>query len=193
MHLSHLVENVLDVARLQKGAKRMVFTEVDPCELVEEVIQSYAAWIANKGFEVDVELDATVEAQYWDHESVSRALVNLIDNAIKYSNERRNLHVSLVAYPSLIGVEVRDEGVGIPQDDVQRIFDPYYRAQFSDTETRRGAGLGLTLVNQIVQAHGGRVEVESKLGEGSTFRLLFPRHGSPAEEEATQTAESAAM
>jgi signal transduction histidine kinase len=65
--------------------------------------------------------------------------------------------------------------VGIDAREMTRIFDPYYRAQFSDTQTRRGAGLGLTLVQQIVASHGGRVEVESSRGTGSTFRLLFPR------------------
>ncbi len=192
LHLTHLVENVLDVARLQKGAKRMVLAAVDPAELVNEVIQSYRAWIASKGFEVDVDLDTAVGDQYWDRESVSRALVNLIDNAIKYSNERKKLHLALRSLPGAVGIEVRDEGVGIPPEDVQKIFDPYYRAQFSDTETRRGAGLGLTLVQQIVQAHGGRVEVESKLGKGSTFRLLFPRRAWVAEEEQAP-AQSTAM
>jgi len=72
-------------------------------------------------------------------------------------------------------IEVRDSGIGIDAADLQRIFDPYYRAQFSDTQTRRGAGLGLTLVQQIVVSHGGRIEVDSAAGVGSTFRMLFPR------------------
>jgi signal transduction histidine kinase len=72
-------------------------------------------------------------------------------------------------------LEVSDHGIGIDAKDAARIFDPYYRAKFSDTITRRGAGLGLTLVQQIVESHGGRVEVESVPGQGSTFRLLFPR------------------
>ena len=72
-------------------------------------------------------------------------------------------------------IEVRDRGIGIDTRDLARIFDPYYRAKFSDTQTRRGAGLGLTLVQQIAASHGGRVEVDSEPGQGSTFRLLFPR------------------
>jgi signal transduction histidine kinase len=193
LHLSHLVENVLDVARLQQGAKRMVRAPVDPEELVREVISSYRAWIASKGFEVDLDLDEDVGGQLWDRESVSRALVNLIDNAIKYSNERRKLSVALRAVASGIALEVSDQGIGIPPEDVQKIFDPYYRAQFSDTETRRGAGLGLTLVHQIVEAHGGRVEVESRLGEGSTFRLIFPRTRRHAGEESPSAATSGAL
>lgn len=192
LHLSHLVENVLDVARLQKGAKRMILAPVDPADLLMEVVSSYRAWIASKGFEVDIDLDE-VDEQYWDRESVSRAIVNLIDNAVKYSNEKKRLRIALRQLPASIAIEVGDEGIGIPPDDVQKIFDPYYRARFTDTETRRGAGLGLTLVHQIVQAHGGRVEVESKLGEGSTFRLLFPREGWSARERTRGAARSEAL
>ena len=72
-------------------------------------------------------------------------------------------------------IEVKDRGIGIDSDDLAHIFEPYYRAQFSDTQTRRGAGLGLTLVQQIVVSHGGRIEVDSATGVGSTFRMLFPR------------------
>ena len=72
-------------------------------------------------------------------------------------------------------------GIGIPEDDVQRIFEPYYRSGFSDTETRRGAGLGLTLVNQIVQRHGGRIDVQSTVGLGSTFTILLPKQQKIAE------------
>jgi signal transduction histidine kinase len=71
-------------------------------------------------------------------------------------------------------IEVRDRGIGIAAEDLARIFEPYFRAQFSDTITRRGAGLGLTLVRQILESHGGKVEIESEVGRGSTFRLMFP-------------------
>ena len=76
-------------------------------------------------------------------------------------------------------IEVTDRGIGINASDLSHIFEPYYRAQFSDTQTRRGAGLGLTLVHQIVASHGGTIEVESQPHNGSTFRLLFPRATRP--------------
>ncbi|HJW92314.1 MAG TPA: HAMP domain-containing sensor histidine kinase [Thermoanaerobaculia bacterium] len=176
LHLSHLVENVLDVARIQHNAARaMAFTPVHPRELITMLISTYESWIRSKGFAVSMQIDDTVEAQYWDRESVSRALLNLVDNAIKYSGDDKRLEVILRQDAEHVIVDVHDHGIGIGPGDLQRIFDPYFRAQFSDTQTRRGAGLGLTLVQQIVAAHGGRVEVESELGKGSTFRLLFPR------------------
>jgi signal transduction histidine kinase len=175
MHLSHLVENVLDVARMQHGqSKVLAFTPVYPRDLVRTVVSTYESWIRSKGFTVSMQLDETIDEQLWDREAVSRALLNLIDNAIKYSDEDKAMEVVLRQAEGHVILEVTDHGIGIEPKEIARIFDPYYRAQFSDTQTRRGAGLGLTLVQQIVTSHGGRVEVESEPGKGSTFRLLFP-------------------
>ncbi|PYQ29383.1 MAG: hypothetical protein DMF57_16620 [Acidobacteria bacterium] len=193
VHLSHLVENVLDVGRMQNGGKALVFTPVCPRDLITTLVSTYESWIRSKGFEVAVSIEDTVDEQLWDRDAVSRALLNLIDNAIKYSGEDKLLAVSLRQSAEFVIIEVKDRGVGIDSHDLSHIFEPYYRAQFSDTQTRRGAGLGLTLVDQIVASHGGRIEVVSSPGAGSTFRLLFPRQASrkpeaaPALSEAPQT------
>jgi signal transduction histidine kinase len=175
IHLSHLVENVLDIARLRKSAKPMVFSPVSPAELVRSVVGTYESWIRSKGFDLSLDIDDAIGEQLWDRESLSRALLNLIDNAVKYSTNERHITVSLKENPDTVAIEVTDRGAGIRANEVSKIFDPYYRADFSDTETRRGAGLGLTLVQQIVQSHDGTIEVESVHGQGSTFRMLFPK------------------
>jgi signal transduction histidine kinase len=174
--LSHMVENVLDVARMQNSAgKAFAFTPVEPRELLNTLVSTYESWIRSKGFTLAMHVDDGVDEQSWDRDSVSRAVLNLIDNAIKYSGDEKTIQLALRQTPEHVVIEVRDRGVGIEHKDIARIFDPYYRAQFSDTQTRRGAGLGLTLVQQILASHGGKVEVESQPGAGSTFRLLFPR------------------
>ncbi|MEO8380845.1 MAG: HAMP domain-containing sensor histidine kinase [Acidobacteriota bacterium] len=174
--LSHLVENVLDVARIQNRSTRaLAFTPVHPRDLIGNLLTTYESWIRSKGFTCSVQIDETIGEQMWDRDSVSRALLNLIDNAIKYSADEKAIEVILRQTADYIVLEVKDRGIGIGGDDLSRIFDPYYRAQFSDTITRRGAGLGLTLVQQILASHGGKVEVESATGTGSTFRLMFPR------------------
>ena len=195
LHLSHLVENVLDVARIQnRAAKALAFTPVQPRELVSALVSTYGSWIHSKGFEVTVEADEKVAEQMWDRDAVSRALLNLVDNAIKYSADDRRIAICLRQTESDVVLEVRDHGIGIEQRELVRIFDPYYRARFSDTQTRRGAGLGLTLVQQIVASHGGRIEVESVAGEGSKFRLLFPRSdGSEARRVTSVAAASTAF
>jgi signal transduction histidine kinase len=174
LHLSHLVENVLDVARIQRDPQALVFAPVQPRELVASLMSTYASWIETNGFMVDVSVAEGLGEQLWDRDAVSRALLNLIDNAIKYSSDVKEIAIRVHASSSHVVIEVRDRGIGIAQKDLQRIFEPYFRARFSDTQTRRGAGLGLTLVHQIVESHGGRIEVESVVGSGSTFRLLFP-------------------
>jgi signal transduction histidine kinase len=175
LHLSHLVENVLDVARLQRSAKPLVFAPVDPVDLVRSLVTTYESWIKSKGFTVDLQIDTNIGPQMWDRESVSRALLNLVDNAIKYSADDKHIIISLLDHGDNIELSVRDRGVGIRASEISKIFDPYYRAEFSDTESRRGAGLGLTLVQQIINSHGGKIDVDSVPGEGSTFRLLFPK------------------
>ncbi|HYM61957.1 MAG TPA: HAMP domain-containing sensor histidine kinase [Thermoanaerobaculia bacterium] len=176
LHLSHLVENVLDVARIQhRSTKALAFGPVYPRELVTSLVTTYESWIRSKGFKIDVDLADGVDEQFWDRDAVSRALLNLIDNAIKYSGDKKALEIILRQTDEHVIIEVKDHGIGIEAKDLAKIFDPYYRAQFSDTQTRRGAGLGLTLVQQITQSHGGRIEVDSTPGVGSTFRLLFPR------------------
>ncbi len=174
--LSHLVENVLDVARIQnQSTKALAFSSVRPRELIRNLVTTYESWIRSKGFEVTLDLDDAIADQLWDRDAVSRALLNLVDNAIKYSDEDRHIEIVLRQNAEYVVIEVRDHGIGIDAKDLARIFDPYFRAQFSDTITRRGAGLGLTLVQQIVESHGGKVELDSVLGSGSTFRLMFPR------------------
>ncbi len=175
MHLSHLVENVLDVARMEKRGVRLVRGSVDPEELVSSLVDSYEPWLASKGFVPDLDVDLDIPDQMWDREAISRALLNLIDNAVKYSQDEKVLIIELKDHPGDVAISVTDHGVGLDPADIRRIFEPYFRARFSDTETRRGAGLGLTLVHQIVRAHGGRVEVESARGKGSTFTMWLPK------------------
>ncbi len=193
LNLSHLVENVLDIARIHnRKAKAMAFTPVQPRDLVSTLVTTYESWIRSKGFQIALAIEDSVDEQLWDREAVSRALLNLIDNAVKYSAEDKTIGITLRQTESDVLLEVQDRGIGISAHDLEHVFEPYFRAQFSDTQTRRGAGLGLTLVHQIVTSHGGRVEVESAPGAGSTFRLAFPRNRSretgpiPAFEELPQ-------
>jgi len=183
--LSHLVENVLDVARMQnQNTKVLAFTPVLPRDLIRGLISTYESWIRSKGFDVTMQLEEGIGEQLWDRDAVSRALLNLVDNAIKYSADDRWIEIVLRQTAEHVVIEVKDRGIGIEPKDEGRIFEPYFRARFSDTITRRGAGLGLTLVQQILASHGGSVELESVPGSGSTFRLMFPRSlaaGSPAE------------
>jgi signal transduction histidine kinase len=108
----------------------------------------------------------------FDPAALSQAVVNLLDNAVKYSGSSRTIAARVTAADSHVTFEVEDHGVGIPDADRNRIFDRFYRAA-NDTG-KGGSGLGLFMVRHIMDAHGGRAEVESEPGRGSRFRLVFP-------------------
>jgi signal transduction histidine kinase len=109
-----------------------------------------------------------------DPDAVKQALANLLDNAMKYSADRRRIRVHARRDGSGVLVEVADEGIGIPAAERERIFEKFYRVGRSETQGRRGSGVGLALVKHIVEAHGGRVAVDGRPGEGSRFTLHFP-------------------
>ena len=109
--------------------------------------------------------------------AVGLAFGNLLDNAMKYSPKDRRIHVEIIENDDMVGVEVRDHGIGIPPEETQRIFEAFYRAK--ETAGTGGYGLGLYMVEEIMRVHGGRVVVESRQGSGSGFKLVFPL-GDPA-------------
>jgi signal transduction histidine kinase len=109
-----------------------------------------------------------------DPDAIKQALANLVDNALKYSTERRWLGVSARREGQWVVIDVADEGVGIPPGEAERIFEKFYRIGRSETQGTRGSGVGLALVKHIAEAHGGRVNVESRPGQGSRFALFLP-------------------
>jgi two-component system sensor histidine kinase SenX3 len=108
---------------------------------------------------------------------VGQALANLVDNAIKYAGARRALRLEARVADGWLRLTVADEGIGIPPAEQARIFEKFYRVGRSETQARRGSGVGLALVKHIAEAHGGSVSVESRPGEGSRFTLRLPVGG----------------
>jgi len=173
--LSRLIDNVLDFSRIEGGHRRYerVPTAVEP--LVRDVVEAFAYPLAQGGFKIEVQVAADLPEVSLDAEAVSQALANLVDNAIKYSTvERRSLSVWAVRVNDALALSVADEGIGIPRDEQKRIFEKFYRVGRSETQGRRGSGVGLALVRHVAEAHGGRVTVESGPGAGSRFTLWIP-------------------
>jgi signal transduction histidine kinase len=172
--LTRLIDNVLDFSRIEGGRQRydMAPGSVEP--IVHEVLEAFRYPLAQQGFKVDVEIASDLPDVPLDAPAVKQALANLVDNAIKYSGERRRLCVSAHLAGADVCLEVADEGIGIPAAETRRIFEKFYRIGRSETQSRRGSGVGLALVKHIVEAHGGRVTVASRVGEGSRFTLLLP-------------------
>ncbi len=172
--LARLIRNLLDFSRMERGAKTYDFKTVDLTEIVRSVLRSMNYLLKQHRFHTTVNLpDAPVLVRA-DGDAVIEALENLISNAVKYSSEQKELRITLHHDKKFARVAVQDKGIGIAPQEQRHIFDTYYRARDPQVQAMGGAGLGLSLVKQIMEAHGGRVEVQSAPGSGSTFTLIFP-------------------
>ena len=174
MRLSRLVDNILDFARLEAGQRVFRFERVDVLDLVRETLEGFRIRLEDQGFAVSVDLPDSLPAVRADPTALTHCLLNLLDNAIKYSRQRREIRVSAESRDGFVAVSVTDRGIGISPADQRRIFEKFVRVETGLVHDVKGAGLGLSLVDQIMRAHGGRVEVSSVVGEGSTFTLLIP-------------------
>jgi signal transduction histidine kinase len=172
--LSRLIDNVLDFSRIEGGRRTYdrVPTAVEP--LVRDTLEAFSYPLAQQGFKVDVRVAPDLPEIALDADAVGQALANLIDNAIKYSAERKSLAIDARLVDGQLAIIVADAGVGIPREEHARIFDKFYRVGRSETQGRRGSGVGLALVRHVAEAHGGRVTVESRPGQGSRFTVWLP-------------------
>lgn len=172
--LTQLINNILDFSRIEAGRKVYHFAEEDLTEIAAGILDLYRFHLEQKGFSLQEELAAGLPRVAVDREAAGLALVNLIDNAVKYSGEVKEIRVKLEQRGRELHLAVTDRGIGIPEAEQQRIFEKFYRVESSLVRSTGGSGLGLALVEHIMAAHGGRVLVESRLGRGSTFTLVFP-------------------
>ncbi len=172
--LTALINNILDFSRIEAGRKEYEFRNTDIAELVHNTLESYRYQIEQQGFEFEENIDANLPAVPVDREAIARALVNLVNNALKYSSEEKFLGVKLYREDSVVKLEVADHGIGIARRDQSKIFEKFYRAGDPLVHNTKGSGLGLSLVRHITQAHGGDIAVESTPGRGSKFILSLP-------------------
>jgi signal transduction histidine kinase len=145
--------------------------------LLRTTLDAFAYPLAQQGFKVEVSVAADLPDVPMDADAVGQALANLIDNAIKYSGDDRALTIDTRAVNGWLVITVSDRGVGIAPEEQAKIFEKFYRVGRSDTQGRRGSGVGLALVRHIAEAHGGTVTVESAPGDGSRFSLRLPLGG----------------
>ncbi len=174
--LSRLVEGVLDFSRIEQGSRTYRFGPVALDEIVRSAVQALAYPLAQGGFELHLAVDS-VPAVNGDRAALEQAVTNLLTNAMKYSGGSREIGVSVDHQQGQAVIRVQDHGVGIAPEEQRRVFERFYRAPSQDAGSVPGAGLGLTLVDHVVRAHGGRVTVESRPGQGSMFSILLPVSG----------------
>ncbi|MDB4581570.1 HAMP domain-containing histidine kinase [Draconibacterium sp.] len=172
--LSHLIENILDFSKMEAGQKQFHFENTDLAVVAENVIQSFQDRLAANNFQIHLSISGSVQKISGDREAMEQVLYNLIDNAIKYSGKANKVDISLDSDDESVLISVRDYGIGIQKNEQEKIFQQFYRVGEELIQTVKGTGIGLTIVKQIVEAHKGKITVESSPGKGSTFILKFP-------------------
>jgi signal transduction histidine kinase len=171
--LTSLINNILDFSRIESGKKEYTFRETNVADLVRTTLESYRFEIEQNGFKFEQKIE-DVPPLWVDREAIARSLLNLVNNAVKYSANEKYLLVRLYRHNSGVNLEVVDHGIGIPPKDHLKIFEKFYRVGDPLVHNTKGSGLGLSLVYHIVQAHGGEVAVDSAPGKGSKFTITLP-------------------
>jgi signal transduction histidine kinase len=172
--LTDLVNTVMDLSRLQAGVGQWDLQAADVCEAVGAMLRDCIPPIAEQGFAFEVALPAAPLVARFDPRALQIVLNNLIDNAVKFSCERKEIAVKVDRQGGNVAISVADKGIGIAESDHERIFDSFFRVEGDKHKRTRGTGVGLALVRQIAEAHGGQVQVKSALGAGATFTVLLP-------------------
>jgi signal transduction histidine kinase len=172
--LSRMIEHVLDFAGIQSGRKIYNLRPTSIAEVVHRALAACNAQIEQLGFVIDLHIAENLPEITADKSALIRAVQNLIGNALKYSGQSRWIAVRACADAHVLSIVVEDRGSGIPEDEIACIFQPFYRGQAARDSQISGSGLGLSLVKNIVEAHGGTVQVTSTAGRGSQFQINVP-------------------
>jgi signal transduction histidine kinase len=172
--LSRLIENILDFSKIEAGMKEYQFEKTDVAELVKNVDYRFKEHTKGKEYALKTEISDQMPVIPADEEAVSRALDNLLDNAIKYSGKKPKIILRAWSSERNIFMEVEDNGVGISKEDQKQVFKKFYRSNRLEERMVRGSGIGLTIVEHIVRAHRGEVLLESAIGKGTKVTIKLP-------------------
>lgn len=174
--LSRLIDRILNFARMEQKRRKFHFSSVDAGNLVENVVKNFQNQIHDASCKMQVTIEPKMPQVMMDAEAISEAVVNLLSNAYKYNDKyARKIDVRIFKIGAdKIGISVKDNGIGIARHEFHRIFRKFYRIEDTLTRKIEGTGLGLSLVESIAKAHRGKVRLQSKLGQGSEFTIVFP-------------------
>ncbi len=174
LRLTRLIDNVLDFAKIERGHDVYEFAEGDVGEVVSRALELCKHRLERAELALEVDIAEDLPPAELDANALTLAVLNLVDNAIKYAADGRGFAIAVRARDGGVELEARDQGPGIPADEQPHIFERFYRARDVRLRPIRGSGIGLALVKHIAEAHGGRVRVDSEEGQGARFRIWIP-------------------
>lgn len=174
IRLRRMIDKLLDVAKADAGQSLIESKPIYLNDVLSRYLHENRDYIENKGFSLEADIEEPVPPAMIDTDSFETIIGNLIENALKYSEEEKELSVSLHHRDKNIIIKVRDSGVGIPKSAQRHVFDKFYRVEDAMTAETKGHGLGLSIVKNLVELNGGTVKVDSEEGKGSVFTVIFP-------------------
>ena len=173
--LSRFLHNILDFGKIEKQIKTYTFEKTEIQSIVKDAVDLFQHRLETAGFSLKTNLPDELLFLEIDQDAIRQALTNLVDNAIKYSANEREILVSLIEKSNTVEIQVKDKGIGIPDGEKEKIFVGFYRHYEASQHNPKGVGLGLKMVKYIMDAHKGEIKVVSQLNKGSTFILIFPK------------------
>lgn len=173
-YMSALIANLLFLARHQGKLNPQDIKKIDIVELLNSLATQYRALAAEKDLKFETNIPNLSQEVCGDHDLLQQAIRNLLDNAIKYTPTGGIVTLSLIVKPRRLFIQVKDTGIGIPDSDLPHIFDRFYRVDKARTRQTGGFGLGLAIAEQIIQAHKGKITVNSEVDRGTMFQVCLP-------------------
>jgi signal transduction histidine kinase len=177
--LSRLLRNILEFGKIEQQTKAYSLRTEDIGSIIKDLVAVFRPQFEEAGFAVDLNVPREPVVLNVDRDAIEQLLINLIDNAVKYSPRKKRIGIDLLERPGEVEIRVRDQGIGISPEDREKIFDKFYRGSGAARISPKGVGLGLKIAKHIVEAHGGELLVESQASVGTTFRIVFPRSKTP--------------
>src|SRR5262249_27475923 len=173
--LTQLINNILDFSKIESGQKTYHFEQTDVEHVVTETLKTFEVVLEQNGFSVNLERPARPLPQaVIDPDAIAQAFINLLDNAVKYSGDSKAIEVKVAEQGDFVTISVVDHGIGIASEEREKVFEKFYRVGNVLVHDVKGSGLGLSIVKHIVEAHNGKITVESELGHGSAFIIHLP-------------------
>ncbi len=172
--LKALVDDLLDISRIESGGMVLAKTTVDVVTELEDAVRSVQPHAERKSIDIELNIPANLPPVWAERMRFSQVVVNLLSNACKYSNEEAKVVVNAVQKDNSIQIDVADNGIGISKADQAHLFNQFFRAETELTRVETGTGLGLFITKYLVEAHGGEIWVESEEGQGTTVSFTFP-------------------
>ncbi len=172
--LVELINNILDISRIESGRTEINITKNNLSMSLKECLDLLTPQAKEKNINLNLNAPPGLYANF-DKSLIERAIVNLVNNAIKFTPEGKNVELILQDFEDKVKILIKDQGIGIAEEDKENIFKEFYRTKQATNNNIKGTGLGLSLVKNIVKAHKGTIEVESQIGQGSVFIITLPK------------------